>query len=81
MDEKGKIVDATGVQTAGALDAVYPYQGPLGISIEESKPVLRLWAPTALNVALQLYDDSTVKTFKVIPDDARRGHRSMERDR
>jgi len=67
MDETGKIVDATGVQIAGALDAVFPYDGPLGIAMEESKPVLRVWAPTALNVALQLFDDSTVKTFNVFP--------------
>ena len=30
MDDKGKIVDATGVQTAGALDAVYPYRWTAG---------------------------------------------------
>ncbi len=72
-DESGKIIDATGVQIAGALDALYPYDGPLGISIEDSKPVLRVWAPTALNVALQLFDDATIKTFKIFPmtrDDA-----------
>ncbi len=67
MDETGKVIDATGVQIAGALDAVFPYDGPLGISIEEAKPVLRVWAPTALNVTLQLYDDSRVKTFNAFP--------------
>ncbi len=73
MDETGKVIDATGVQIAGALDAVFPYDGPLGITIEDGKPVLRVWAPTALNVALQLYDDAAIKTFNAFPltrDDA-----------
>ncbi len=48
MDDKGKVVDATGVQTAGALDAVYGYDRSAWEStFEDGNPVLRVWAPTA----------------------------------
>jgi pullulanase-type alpha-1,6-glucosidase len=66
IDDKGKVVDATGIQTAGALDAVYGYDGSLGITFEETNPVIRVWAPSALTVRLQLFDDSTVKTFTAV---------------
>lgn len=66
IDDKGKVVDATGIQTAGALDAVYGYDGPLGISFEEASPVIRVWAPSALSVSLQLFNDSAIKTFTVV---------------
>ena len=66
IDDKGKVVDATGIQIAGALDAVYGYDGPLGISFEEANPVIRVWAPSAMSVSLQLFDDSTTKTFTAV---------------
>ena len=48
----------TGVQIAGVLDALYPYNGPLGVSYAEGIPTLRLWAPTARSVSLRLFDGS-----------------------
>ncbi|MFB9994373.1 pullulanase-type alpha-1,6-glucosidase [Deinococcus oregonensis] len=50
----GTLIDATGVQTAWALDDLYAYDGPLGATWQGAKPTLRLWAPTAQNVSLRL---------------------------
>lgn len=50
----GKVVDATGVQTAWALDDLYAYDGPLGVAWQGNKPTVRLWAPTAQDVKLRL---------------------------
>jgi pullulanase len=57
-DKTGKVVDSTAVQTAGVLDGLYKYDGPLGVSVEKSIPTLRVWAPTAISVALQLFKTS-----------------------
>jgi pullulanase-type alpha-1,6-glucosidase len=53
-DAAGKLLSATGVQTAGVLDDVYAPAtgarlGPVGTT-------LSVWAPTAKTVDLQLYD-------------------------
>ncbi|HEX6772571.1 MAG TPA: pullulanase-type alpha-1,6-glucosidase [Acidobacteriaceae bacterium] len=65
----GTLVYATGVQDAGALDALEYYPGTLGVLFnhsgvqwsdwpdDEDYPVkLKLWAPTAQNVTLLLYE-------------------------
>ncbi|WP_246605993.1 pullulanase-type alpha-1,6-glucosidase [Paractinoplanes toevensis] len=56
-DAAGKLLSATGVQTAGVLDDVYEAAanarlGPVGTT-------LSVWAPTARTVDLQLYDTTT----------------------
>ena len=53
-DEQGRMVDAAGVQIPGALDDLYAYDGPLGVTYEGATPTLRVWAPTARSVALPL---------------------------
>ena len=63
----GQIVDASGVQIAGVLDALYHYTGPLGVSFNGTTPNLRVWAPTARSVRLHLYSNSTISSGKVIP--------------
>lgn len=50
----GTLIDATGVQTAWALDDLYTYSGPLGVTWQGNRPTLRLWAPTAQDVKLRL---------------------------
>ncbi len=55
----GKVLDATSVQLAGMLDALYTYTGPLGVSFNAGVPTLRVWAPTALSVSLLIFDDAT----------------------
>jgi pullulanase-type alpha-1,6-glucosidase len=66
-DEQGKVVDATGVQIPGVLDALYTYTGPLGVTFDRSIPTLRLWAPTAKSVKLHLFADSITATSETFP--------------
>jgi hypothetical protein len=61
-DSKGHLLDATSVQTWGALDDLYAYAGPLGVTWANGVPTLSLWAPTAKNVALRLFDDAKSST-------------------
>ncbi len=58
----GDPLDATGVQVPGVLDDLYTYDGPLGVSFAAGVPTLRLWAPTARSVTLQLFADSDPAT-------------------
>ncbi len=54
----GSPLDATAVQIPGVLDDLYPYDGPLGVSWSRGAPALRVWAPTARSVELELFPDS-----------------------
>ncbi|RPI87578.1 MAG: pullulanase-type alpha-1,6-glucosidase [Chloroflexi bacterium] len=58
-DEAGRLVDATSLQIPGALDDLYPYNGPLGVSYEVNGIAIRVWAPTARTVMLHIYDTSS----------------------
>ncbi len=58
----GDLLDATGLQIAGVLDDLYPYDGPLGVSYEDGVPVLRVWAPTAQRVRLVRFTDANPET-------------------
>jgi pullulanase len=72
-DDQGKVVDSTGLQIAGVLDALYKYEGPLGVSVEKGVPTLQVWAPTAKTVGLKLFDTSTAASdqdFVMNRDDA-----------
>jgi len=51
-DVDGKVLEATRVQIAGVLDALYTYAGPLGATIDGDGVDLALWAPTAQMVKL-----------------------------
>ena len=56
----------TGVQVAGALDALYGEAAkdePVGIAWNEGVPTLRLWAPTAKDVALLIADARVPATW------------------
>lgn len=66
-DQDGKLVDAAGVQIPGVLDDLYRYEGPLGVSWENSQPVLRVWAPTAQRVSLLRFADSSSAALETIP--------------
>ncbi|MFN8596270.1 MAG: pullulanase-type alpha-1,6-glucosidase [Anaerolineae bacterium] len=65
-DQNGKLIDATSLQIPGVLDDLYTYNGPLGVTWDAGKPVLRVWAPTARSVRLHLYDDAASTTDAVI---------------
>jgi len=66
-DEEGNVVDATGVQIPGVLDALYTYTGPLGVTFDQSIPTLHLWAPTATSVKLHLFADSNTYISETFP--------------
>jgi pullulanase len=56
-DENGGLIDATSIQIPGVLDYLYTYTGDLGVILENGVPHLKVWAPTARNVTLHLYDE------------------------
>lgn len=66
-DQAGKLVDASGVQIWGVLDARFAYDGPLGVTWNNARPTLRLWAPTARSVRVHLYADATTTADSVRP--------------
>jgi pullulanase-type alpha-1,6-glucosidase len=57
-DAEGKLLSATGVQTAGALDDVYAKaaRSTLGATFSGGRPTLAVWAPTARTVSLELFE-------------------------
>ncbi|MET9969068.1 pullulanase-type alpha-1,6-glucosidase, partial [Streptomyces sp. NPDC006356] len=57
----GAVLAATGVQTAGVLDDLYPgaTKADLGPTFDKGRPTLAVWAPTAQSVKLEI-GDSTV---------------------
>jgi pullulanase len=67
-DATGTPVDATSVQIPGVLDDLYTYQGPLGATFTAGAPTLRVWAPTARAVKLQLFADSTAAAPEAVID-------------
>lgn len=52
----GAFHSATQVQTAFALDDLYPYAGPLGVDLVAGAPTFRVWAPTAQAVRIHVHD-------------------------
>ena len=48
--------DATGVQIPGVLDALFAYEGELGVTWAGGAPRVRLWAPTAQRVRLLVFE-------------------------
>lgn len=58
VDAEGTPLDATGVQIAGVLDDLYANDADLGLTLGDGIPALSVWAPTAQDVALLLFDDA-----------------------
>jgi pullulanase-type alpha-1,6-glucosidase len=66
----GQGVDATSLQIPGVLDDLYygkAGKADLGPSFENGQATLRVWAPTARNVALRLFADSTAADYTSHP--------------
>ncbi|MCO1333590.1 pullulanase-type alpha-1,6-glucosidase [Microbulbifer sp. OS29] len=61
-DTDGNLLDATGVQMAGALDDRFYYDGELGAHIGKDNIQIDLWAPTARSVKLHLFSNSDSDT-------------------
>ncbi|MFC4158142.1 pullulanase-type alpha-1,6-glucosidase [Chitinimonas lacunae] len=75
FDGNGRLLDATALQTAGVLDALYAEAAaevPLGVTLEKGHPTFRLWAPTAQQVSLLLSDrpdgPETARALEYDPD-------------
>ncbi len=66
-DVDGNLMDATSVQLPGVLDALYANDEALGLTWTGDVPTLKLWAPTARNVNLHLFESSTTSSVGVIP--------------
>ncbi|WP_374399767.1 alpha-1,6-glucosidase domain-containing protein [Niveibacterium sp.] len=63
-DATGKVQNATTAQIAGALDGLYVAAKDvkdLGVTFASGKTVFKVWAPTAQQVKLGLYDTATSK--------------------
>ncbi|SCG45185.1 pullulanase-type alpha-1,6-glucosidase [Micromonospora coxensis] len=62
-DAEGKLLGATGVQIPGVLDDVYRAAtgAKLGATFAGKVPTLAVWAPTARQVSLQLFDAPTAQ--------------------
>ena len=67
LDADGRVLDATSVQIPIVLDALYAYSGALGVTYTGDTPTIRVWAPTAKNVSLQLYADATTPSALTVP--------------
>ncbi|GGY48965.1 pullulanase-type alpha-1,6-glucosidase [Parvularcula lutaonensis] len=57
-DTAGAPIDATAIQFPGVLDDLYANDEDMGVVWNGVTPTIRLWAPTAHNVKLHLFDSS-----------------------
>lgn len=55
LNERQRIVAATRPQLAGVLDQAFAYKGSLGLVLDGGEPLVKLWAPTAQAVRLNVY--------------------------
>ena len=51
----GSLTYATGVQDPGVLDDLYAYTGQLGVVVRDGELRVKVWAPTAQSMNLQLF--------------------------
>ncbi len=56
LSPKGRLLEATRVQIGGVLDEIFATEEALGLNLQGAKPKLSVWAPTAQDVSLKLYD-------------------------
>ena len=69
-DAQGKVLDATGTQLAGALDARYAAAesiDDLGVRLAARGTSFRLWAPTATAVTLCVYPSPLANATRSVP--------------
>ena len=71
LDAQGVVLASTGVQLAGALDAAFAEKAKevhLGAEASATGARFALWAPTAQNVSVCLYDGSSARAELLSPD-------------
>lgn len=59
-DDAGRMLDVTSIQLPGVLDDLYAQAGKLddlGVTVSPARTAFRLWAPTAQDVSVCLYDE------------------------
>ncbi len=68
-DDQGRLLAATGVQTAGVLDDLFAAaaEEQLGPTWNDASPRLALWAPTARLVTLKLYETASGSSHLLVP--------------
>lgn len=74
-DARGRVLEATGLQIPGVLDALYAADGeeaashshPLGASFDGEATTLRLWAPTARDVSVCVFEGPTTSEARQLP--------------
>jgi pullulanase/glycogen debranching enzyme len=74
LDADGRVLDATGAQNAGALDAAFAANArdaALGARIDGDATRFALWAPTATSVSLCLLDDRATPETRATSGDPR----------
>ena len=74
-DAEGKVIEATALQSAGALDDLFAAAaaGDLGVSVSPRKTHFNLWAPTAQQVSLCIYRSGAGASRRMVamqPDSA-----------
>jgi pullulanase len=70
LDDKGRVLRASAVQAAGALDALYTAAqdlNDLGATPRARQTTFKLWAPTAQRVALCVYPRGDGKATSMLP--------------
>lgn len=68
-DAEGRVTSATRVQFPGLLDDLFFYDGTLGPVFHQEGVQLKVWAPTARELTLKLYDQEKSLLQIVQPDD------------
>ncbi len=71
LDAQGVVLASTGLQLAGALDAVFAAKAKdmtLGAEASNSGTRFALWAPTAQNVSVCLYEGDDARAELLYPD-------------
>ncbi|PKD42392.1 pullulanase-type alpha-1,6-glucosidase [Rhodohalobacter barkolensis] len=68
-------VSATRVQTHGVIDDLYTYDGQLGPIYSGDDLSLKLWAPTAQEVTLSIFDDdkNEIETIEAVQNNPENG--------
>jgi pullulanase/glycogen debranching enzyme len=69
-DAQGIVLDATGLQLAGALDdrfAKAEQAKALGVALDRQSASFHLWAPTSRQVSLCIYDDGRKPAIRMLP--------------
>ncbi len=56
VNSAGQLIYVTQVQTFGVLDDLFFFAGQLGPIFEDHAPAIKVWAPTAQSMKLQLFD-------------------------